>query len=82
MDRTADTPPGLDSLASVTVRTPVSEEVTIVGKVLNLSVVLPDIPMSIGSMANIDLRSPIEIVEPPVELSVEMIIGEGPREER
>ena len=32
----------------------------------------PVIPVSIVSMANIDVSPPAEIVEPPVELSVDM----------
>ena len=62
-------------MTSVTVRIPGSEEVTIVGKVLNLWVVSPVIPMSIGSMANIVTSPLIEIVEPPAELSVEIPVG-------
>ena len=53
----ADTPPGLDGVASVTVRIPGFEDVTIVGKILNLSL----------SMSNIDVSPPTEIVEPPVK---------------
>ena len=55
------------------VRIPGAEDVTIVGKVLNLSVVSPVVPTSIGSMANIDASPPIEIVEPPAEVSVEIL---------
>ena len=73
LDRTADTPPlGFYEMASVTVRIPGSEEVTIVGKVLNLSVVSPVMPMSIGSVANLDTSPLIDIVEPHAELSVEI----------
>ena len=75
MDRTADTLPGLYEVASVTVRIPGSEGVTIVGQVLNPSLVSPVILVSIGSMANIDVSPPTETVKPPVEVSVEIPVG-------
>ena len=57
-------------MASVTVRIPGSEDVTIAGKVWGPSLVSPVIPVSIGSVANIDVEPPAEYVEPPVEVSV------------
>ena len=59
-------------MALVTVRIPGSEDVTIVGKVFNPSLVAPVIPVSLGSMVNIDVGPPAEFVEPPVEMSVDM----------
>ena len=60
-------------MASVTVRIPGSEDLTIVGKVLGPSLVAPVIPVSNGSVANIDVEPPAEYVEPLVELSVDNV---------
>jgi hypothetical protein len=72
MDRTADTPPasppGFEEFATVTMRIPGSEDVTIVGKVLNLSVVSPVMPVSIGSPV-------VSVAEPHAEISVEIPVG-------
>jgi hypothetical protein len=67
LDRTADTlssPPGI-VLATVTVSIPGSEDLTIVGRVTTPAVTTPVMPVSIGSLV-------IGIVEPPLDLSVEI----------
>ena len=73
-------------MASVTVRIPGSEDVTVVGKVFNLSDVSPVIPMAIGSMMNIDMSPPIEmieeIIEPPADMTVETHAGRQREESR
>ena len=40
-----------------------------------VALVSPVIPVSIGSMANIDVSPPAEIAKPPVELSVDIPVG-------
>ena len=55
-------------MASVTVRNPGSEDVTIVGKVLDPSLVSPAIPMSIGSVSNADVKPPGNVsVDIPID---------------
>ena len=72
LDRTADSPPGLErEVASVTVRIPGSENVTIVGQVMDLFLLAPIIPVSIDSVANIVVEPPMKSEDADVEVLVD-----------